>query len=216
MTTRVSPTPTIAAQRMVDYIEQSYAGRVTLRSVCAAVRGRPSRLDCVFRSQLGVSVHEYVTRVRLERASHLIRSSMKIEAVALSVGYRSKKNFYRQFARHFGVTPEAFRRRARVIPDGHSGRVGYSARFNGTTCLIAVDARGSVKGAATFMATPYVVLDHGLQPFQSSDHIDIVGTTEADALERAVLFLEHRFGNRVVAPKRQPSRTPLPILAPRR
>jgi len=34
---------------------------------------------------------------------------MKVEAVALSVGYRSKKNFYQQFKRHYGMTPVPYR-----------------------------------------------------------------------------------------------------------
>jgi AraC-like DNA-binding protein len=31
----------------------------------------------------------------------------------MSVGYRSKKDFYRQFIRRFGVTPEEYRRHQR-------------------------------------------------------------------------------------------------------
>jgi AraC-like DNA-binding protein len=217
MATRVSSTPTITAQRMVDFIERSFADRLTLQTVSVAIRGEPAQLGRVFQSEVGVSVHEYVTRVRLDHAAHLISSRMKIEAVALSVGYRSKKNFYRQFARHFGVTPEAFRRRGIPKPNGHvNGAVGYAARFNGTSCLIAVHTRDSVTGAPSFIATPYVLLDHGLQPFEAPGHIEITGITEADALERAATFLELRFGIRVVAPKRASPTTPLPILAPRR
>lgn len=213
---RAASTPIITAQRMVDFIEQSYAQRLTLQSVSVAVRGKPSHLGRVFESQLGVSVHEYVTRVRLDRAAYLIKSRMKIEAVALSVGYRSKKNFYRQFARHFGVTPETFRRRGTAKANGHlNGAVKYAARFNGTSCLIAVDARGCVKGGSIFIAIPYVVLDHGLQPFEAPKHIEIIGQTEADALERAAVFLELRFGNRAVAPKRHAASPKLPILKPR-
>jgi transcriptional regulator GlxA family with amidase domain len=39
----------------------------------------------------------------------MIRAGVKIEAVALFVGYRSKKNFYRRFRRHFATTPLQFR-----------------------------------------------------------------------------------------------------------
>ena len=93
----------------------------------------------------------------------------------------------------------------------------YAARFNGTSCLIAVDARGSVKGTAlTFIATPYVILEQGLQPFEAPDYVEIMGTTESDALERAAAFLELRFGKRVISPKRQWNATPLPVLLPRR
>jgi transcriptional regulator GlxA family with amidase domain len=54
-----------------------------------------------------------VTQVRLDHAARLVSSCVKVEAVALSVGYRSKKDFYRQFVRRFRVTPETYRRRQR-------------------------------------------------------------------------------------------------------
>ena len=41
----------------------------------------------------------------------LIKDGMKIDAVALTVGYRSKKNFYRQFRRRFATTPFEYRQR---------------------------------------------------------------------------------------------------------
>ena len=102
-------------QRMLDLIDKGYADRITLKIVAGALRANPARVGRRFQDKVGVSVHRYVTRVRLEHAALLIVSNIKIEAVALSVGYRSKKNFYRQFARHFGVTPEVFRRRKASI-----------------------------------------------------------------------------------------------------
>jgi transcriptional regulator GlxA family with amidase domain len=101
-------------QRMVDFIDRGYADRITLKTVAASVRGNPAKLGRNFRAKVGVSVHGYVTQVRLEHAADLISSNIKVEAVALGVGYRSKKNFYRQFARHFGVTPEAFRKKQKL------------------------------------------------------------------------------------------------------
>jgi YesN/AraC family two-component response regulator len=101
----------VAVQRLLDFIDKRYADRITLKTVAAALRANPTRLGRRFHDKVGISVHGYVTRVRLEHAAHLIAANVKVEAVALGVGYRSKKNFYRQFARHFGVTPKTFRRR---------------------------------------------------------------------------------------------------------
>ena len=106
----------VTVQRMVDFIDRAYADRITVKTVAAAIRGNPTKLGRHFHAGVGVSVHVYVTRVRLEHAADLIASNVKIEAVALGVGYRSKKNFYRQFSKHFGVTPEAFRKRRGLSP----------------------------------------------------------------------------------------------------
>jgi AraC-like DNA-binding protein len=218
----------IKVQRTVDLIEKTYSDRITLQTVSTALRERPLHLGRMFQALLGVSVHEYVTHVRLGHAAHLIRSGMKIEAVALSVGYRSKKDFYRQFIRRFSVTPETYRRRVTVASrraparrahqNGSKSVTAYAATFDHTACRINVEPRANVKGSPSYVATPFVVLDHGIQPFSSvGSCIEIVGETEADAIEGAARFLEHRFGTRAVAPKRQQDDTRhLPVRPPRR
>jgi hypothetical protein len=159
-----------------------------------------------------------LTRVRLANAAFLVRSTMKIEAVALVVGYRSKKNFYRQFTRHFGVTPETYRRRAVARssdPPSGTAPARYKGQFNGTACYIDVVPHTNVKGRTSFVATPMVAVEHGLQPFESASHVEIGGETEAEAVELAAIFLEHRFGVRAVAPRRHSNGKPLPIVPPR-
>jgi AraC-like DNA-binding protein len=59
-------------------------------------------------------VHQWVTQVRLEHAAVLIREGVKIEAISLIVGYRSKRNFYRQFRRKYATTPLEYGRMAQV------------------------------------------------------------------------------------------------------
>jgi AraC-like DNA-binding protein len=209
---------TALVQRAVDVLESRFADPLTTKAVSTAVRTTPARLARTFQLETGVTLHAYLTRLRLERASHLLRSNLKIESIANSVGYRSKKNFYRQFLRHFGSTPETFRRRApdRPRPEMNDGIV-YAARFNATLCRITVAPRANVKGRASFVATPYVLVDNGLQPFAAaSDYIEISAETEADAIERAAVFLEHRFGDRAVTPTRIPNGNHgMRLLAPR-
>ena len=45
----------------------------------------------------------------MRRVAMLLRRSEKVEAVMLQVGYRGKKNFYRQFEIAFGVTPGQYK-----------------------------------------------------------------------------------------------------------
>ena len=97
-------------QRMIAVIETEYADIVTLRRLSATMGRQPAYLGRLFRRETGFSVRAYLTRVRLEHAEALIHDGVKIEAVALSVGYRSKKNFYQQFRRRYGTTPLPFRR----------------------------------------------------------------------------------------------------------
>jgi two-component system response regulator YesN len=94
---------------MLEVLVTEYSEVVTLRTLSIRFGRHPGYLGRLFRAQVGSSVREYLTRVRLERAAALVREGVKIEAVALSVGYRSKKNFYQQFKKRYGMTPLPYR-----------------------------------------------------------------------------------------------------------
>jgi transcriptional regulator GlxA family with amidase domain len=95
--------------RMLELIHLGFAEMVTLPALGASIGREPAYLGGLFHRTLGLTVRDYVTRLRLMHAAELIRDGVKIEAVALLVGYRSKKNFYWRFRQHFGTTPGAYR-----------------------------------------------------------------------------------------------------------
>lgn len=94
---------------MLEQIQGNYTHRLTLGTLARDLGRQPAYLGRLFREEVGLTVQEDITRARMENAAVQVRSSVKVEAVALSIGYRSKKNFYRQFKRRFGCTPEMYR-----------------------------------------------------------------------------------------------------------
>jgi AraC-like DNA-binding protein len=108
-------------QRMLSEIRQNYSQRLTLATLARLLRRQSAYLGRLFRAEIGITVHEYVTRARMVFGGAHVRAGVKIEAVALDLGYRSKKNFYRQFKRFFGMTPEAYRH-------GHDGSAADDPR----------------------------------------------------------------------------------------
>jgi YesN/AraC family two-component response regulator len=108
-TVRFSPTTHDHVRRMLDVIHQRYNQRLTLAGLSRILRRQAAYLGRLFYDEIGVTVHEYITRARMVFGAVQIRAGVKIEAVSLDLGYRSKKSFYRQFRRHFGMTPEAYR-----------------------------------------------------------------------------------------------------------
>jgi AraC-like DNA-binding protein len=68
-----------------------------------------------FAEVVGESPHAYVARVRMHRASGLLREGDRTLAdIAAEVGYDSESSFSRVFRKQFGVSPGAFRRAARA------------------------------------------------------------------------------------------------------
>jgi len=68
-----------------------------------------------FAEIVGEPPHAYVARVRMHRASRLLRETDRTLAdIAAAVGYDSESSFSRAFRNQFGVSPGAFRREARA------------------------------------------------------------------------------------------------------
>ena len=91
------------------FLRTHYGERISLDSHGARVGRNTAYIATLFRRQTGMTIHRYLTRIRMRRAAMLLRRSEKVEAVMLLVGYRGKKNFYRQFEAVFGVTPGQYK-----------------------------------------------------------------------------------------------------------
>jgi AraC-like DNA-binding protein len=74
---------TTHVRRILDVIEQSYAERITLNSIGKIIDRQSAYLGHLFRKEVGMTVRQSVTQVRLEHAAVLIREGVKIEAVSL-------------------------------------------------------------------------------------------------------------------------------------
>ncbi|MCR9142891.1 MAG: AraC family transcriptional regulator [bacterium] len=66
-----------------------------------------------FKKAAGVTPHQYLTRIKMERASALLREgSSSLATVALSLGYGDQSHFSRVFKTHFGESPGNYRKRS--------------------------------------------------------------------------------------------------------
>ena len=94
----------------VRYIRARFRSNIGALDVAAAV-GLPRRsLDRRFRLALGRTVHDELSRNRLEHCkSALARTAQPIKRIAMDSGYRSIEHFSRLFRRAVGMTPGTYR-----------------------------------------------------------------------------------------------------------
>lgn len=104
---RVAPSANV--RRLLAVIDEHYPERLRVEDLARAVSRERGHVSNIFRRETGLTVHHYLTRVRMRHAADLVRRGEKIEAVMLMVGYRSKRSFYQQFRAELGVTPGAYR-----------------------------------------------------------------------------------------------------------
>ena len=79
----------------------------------------PFRLDQRLRAMFGISAGQYLTRLRIDRASARLRHGDEpISQIALDSGYGDQTAFARQFRKRVGLSPGAYRRlHARPPPE---------------------------------------------------------------------------------------------------
>jgi len=96
----------------VKYIDENFARvEFSANDVAEHLRYSTSYLNKLFNDRLATSVHEYINRKRLERATELIgQSEFIINDIAGMAGFSSSNYFYYVFKKRYGMTPIAYRK----------------------------------------------------------------------------------------------------------
>ncbi|MBA3836171.1 MAG: hypothetical protein C0499_00710 [Zymomonas sp.] len=102
-------------KRTIEVLQSRYADDLSIADLAAEARLSPFHFIRSFKRSVGVPPHQYLTKIRLERACVLLETTnLAITDVAFETGYQSPAHFARLFRRHYGLTPTAYRRKART------------------------------------------------------------------------------------------------------
>ena len=91
-----------------EYIDAHYTANPSLKELAEVVGLNPFYLVRVFRKEVGMPPHEYLTQVRVERAKKLLFDGFSIAEVALDTGFVDQSHFTKRFKRLVGFTPKQF------------------------------------------------------------------------------------------------------------
>lgn len=93
------------------YLDDNFGRKVTMADLAAVAHLGIRQLNDLFKSQVGMTPHHYLTEIRMQHAWHLLEhSDMAIQQIADQAGYSSLASFSDRFTRHFGKPPSYFRR----------------------------------------------------------------------------------------------------------
>ena len=94
----------------IDYIHAHYDEPITLTEIGKAAHLSVSRLAHVFKEQMGITLIDYVTGVRIERAKELLLGTdQSCTEICFQAGYTNHSYFTRTFKSLVGMTPRQFR-----------------------------------------------------------------------------------------------------------
>lgn len=102
------------ASHVRKYIDAHFADR-DIKGLAKALRCTQAHATAEFRKAFGVSASQYQRRLRVWEGLRLLRATdAKVESVARTVGYRSKKNFYQVTRDETGRTPMEIRTKRNI------------------------------------------------------------------------------------------------------
>jgi len=96
----------------INYIDANYDKHITLADIAKVSYLSVSRLAHLFKEQMGITIIDYLTSVRIERAKQmLLATEQSCTEICFQVGYNNQSYFSRTFKDLVGMSPRQFRAR---------------------------------------------------------------------------------------------------------
>jgi AraC-like DNA-binding protein len=101
---------------MQSYLNLHYAENLALSDIAAHVHYSPYLLCRIFKQQIGLTIHQYLARLRLFHALELLiaEPQLPVGDIALQLGFYSHSHFTAAFSQTFNLTPSDYRQQARL------------------------------------------------------------------------------------------------------
>ncbi|MHA7964528.1 response regulator [Paenibacillus sp. CAU 1782] len=97
-------------KKVQQFAERNLHLDVSLRALADHVNLHTTHLSKIYKLETGEGISDYVSRLRMERACHLLRASdKKVYEISAEIGYLEPAYFIKVFKKQFGVTPQEYR-----------------------------------------------------------------------------------------------------------
>ncbi|MBK0095443.1 AraC family transcriptional regulator [Erwinia sp. S63] len=94
--------------RGIEYLQDLYSHSINIKDVAHAAGMSEYYFMRVFRASTGMSVHQYLNQIRLNRAKQSLSEGMSASQVAQSVGFFDQSHLIKAFKVQFGLTPRKY------------------------------------------------------------------------------------------------------------
>ena len=96
-------------RKCVQYITSHTHENITLEQLAAGSEYSKEYIAKLFRKHMGMSISDYIQKVRIDEAKELLRQGKSCGEVACILNYTSQSYFIRQFKKQTGITPKLYR-----------------------------------------------------------------------------------------------------------
>ncbi len=96
----------------IDFLQENYADKLSLDRISQQAYLSRSYFSALFRKTTGISVFDYIQKLRIGQACRLLaETGDKVTAIASAVGYSDYRFFNQVFRKLTGVTAQEYRRK---------------------------------------------------------------------------------------------------------
>jgi AraC-like DNA-binding protein len=93
-----------------NYVRENYSKPITLEKISRIAHMSPFAFSRYFKKNCGAGFIEYLNRVRMNKACHLLRETeYQVHDIAEQCGFSSTSNFNKQFRKIEGLAPRDYR-----------------------------------------------------------------------------------------------------------
>jgi two-component system response regulator YesN len=100
------------AQRLVNkvnqFIGEHFSEKITLEAIAGYIHFSPSYISRVYKQETGITVHERVVQVKIEKSKELLLQKHTLASIAEELNFSSESYFIKVFKEHTGQTPGHF------------------------------------------------------------------------------------------------------------
>ncbi len=102
--------PSVVMNEVLEIIRTHYASPIRIEELASLVHLSSGQFERNFKKTFGISPKQHVLNVRLQAASHLLRSSNDtIASIAQETGFYDHSHFCHCFKKQMGISPSELR-----------------------------------------------------------------------------------------------------------
>jgi AraC family transcriptional regulator of arabinose operon len=113
--------------KVLELMSSSFHRPLPVGYMAATVNLSYSRLEHLFKAEMGVTPVNYLKRLRIEKARELLETTfLTNQQIIFKVGIFDESHFVREFKKFYGMRPSQYRKRHHALGDGdlHASKIG--------------------------------------------------------------------------------------------